>query len=98
MASNTLFTRPARVEHMAQIKPKKRTGGDGEGTKVARIKADVGDAESEWRERMEGRTAIRAKKPAKSAEKVKQPGTGYAADTKMASRYKRTDKKTHEGR
>lgn len=83
---------------MAQIKPKKRTGGEGEGMNVARVKAEVGDAESEWRERMGGRTTIMAKKPAKSAEKGKQPGAGYAADTKMASRYKRTDKKTHEGR
>jgi hypothetical protein len=81
---------------MAQIKPKKRTVIEG---KEKGVRAEPGDAESEWRDRMEGRTAIKARdKPAKPGAKVRLPGAGYAADTKMASRYKRTDKKTHEGR
>ncbi len=86
---------------MVSIKPKKLTD-EGKGKAgVARTEGNAGEAESEWRNKMEGRTVIKSKdkKSKTGAISSKQTGTGFMVDSKMMSnRYKRADKKTHEGR
>ncbi len=85
---------------MPSIQPKKLT--DKDKAEIARAKGNVGEAESEWRTKMQGKmvTKSKDKKIVKAnADADKLHGTSFMADSKiMANRYKRADKKGHEGR